>query len=135
MINKHTLDIKLIDFGSTFPLSDTPATIFYGTQKFSAPEALCGKPYVLEEQEVWALGTLLYVLIFKMDPFSDDDEIMDLNIGKRIRRLLNKNGEDGLRKYEVSDKAVEALCLMLSKDPVGRPKVSELLSLDFFTGN
>ena len=134
MINKHTLEIKLIDFGSTFPLSDKLATIFYGTQKFSAPEALNGNPYVLEEQEVWALGTLLYVLLFKMDPFSDDEEIMSLNISKRIRRLLNKTNDDGTPKYDISEQAVEALVMMLSKDPIGRPKVAELLNMDFFIG-
>ena len=71
MIHPKTLEVKLIDFGSTMLVSDEPTAVFYGTQKFAAPEAIREIPYVLEKQEVWALGTLLYVMIFKMDPFEN----------------------------------------------------------------
>jgi serine/threonine protein kinase len=127
MIHRRTLEIKLIDFGSAMPLSVHPTTIFYGTQKFSCPEALGGNPYIPVQQEVWALGTLLYVLLFKMDPFANDDEISDLNIGRRMQRLRT-----GHYDFDVSDDAVEAITFMLSKNPEDRPTIDEILELPLF---
>jgi serine/threonine protein kinase len=132
MINQKTLEIKLIDFGSTMPISNTPTTIFYGTQKFSAPEALCGNPYILAHQEVWALGTLLYVLLFRMDPFANDEEIVDLDIARRIRRLrTSPYGKDN-PPIKISDRAADTIILLLQKDPNARPKIRELLELEIF---
>lgn len=110
------------------PLATDPCKIFYGTQKFSSPEALKGL-YELEKQEVWALGTLLYVLLFKMDPFASDDEILDLDIGHRIERLAK--GGNKIKAIKVSSKAVEAIVTMLCKDAIGRPAILELLELPF----
>jgi serine/threonine protein kinase len=130
MIHKQTLQIKIIDFGSAMPLSEKPTSIFYGTQKFSCPEALGGNEYVPTKQEVWALGTLLYVLLFKMDPFGDDDEIIDLDIEKRVSRLRRS-----AFKGKISNDAVDAIVYMLDKDPAQRPNIDEVLELPFFDSN
>jgi serine/threonine protein kinase len=132
MINSNTLEIKLIDFGSTMPVCELPTTTFYGTQKFSCPEALGGNPYVLAQQEVWALGTLLYVMLFKMDPFACDEEILELEIERRIKRLRSAPYGNGCPPIEISDEAVDALCVMLSKEPYDRPNVEDLLEMPFF---
>ncbi|KAJ2994205.1 ATP-dependent Lon protease pim1 [Globomyces sp. JEL0801] len=133
MINKETLELKLIDFGSTMPLCDQCTTTFYGTQKFSSPEALGGNPYLPSQQEVWALGTLLYVLIFKMDPFANDEEILELDIESRIDRL--RSGHSGHTPIELSDECVQAICFMLSKVPEDRPRIDELLDMPFFANS
>ncbi|KAJ3320379.1 hypothetical protein HDV06_005302 [Boothiomyces sp. JEL0866] len=135
MIHKSTMVVKLIDFGSTMPIKDEPTTTFYGTQKFSSPEALGGNLYYPVQQEVWALGTLLYVLLFKMDPFANDEEIMELDIGSRIDRLRTSVHGKGLLPIELSEAAVDALTSMLSKYPNERPKVENLLELEFFRVN
>ncbi|KAJ3313664.1 hypothetical protein HDV04_001674 [Boothiomyces sp. JEL0838] len=135
MINKATMEVKLIDFGSTMPIKEEPTTTFYGTQKFSSPEALGGNLYYPVQQEVWALGTLLYVLLFKMDPFANDEEIMELDIGSRIDRLRTSVHGKGLLPIELSEAAVDALTSMLSKYPNDRPKVEELLEMEFFRVN
>ncbi|KAJ3273562.1 hypothetical protein HDV01_004329 [Terramyces sp. JEL0728] len=135
MIHKTTMEVKLIDFGSTMPIKEEPTTVFYGTQKFSSPEALGGNLYYPVHQEVWALGTLLYVLLFKMDPFANDEEILELDIGSRIDRLRTSVHGKGLLPIELSEAAVDALTLMLSKFPNDRPKVDELLDLELFHVN
>lgn len=135
MINKATMEVKLIDFGSTMPIKEEPTTTFYGTQKFSSPEALGGNLYYPVQQEVWALGTLLYVLLFKMDPFANDEEIMELDIGSRIDRLRTSVHGKGLLPIELSEAAVDALTSMLSKYPNDRPKVEKLLEMEFFRVN
>lgn len=133
MINTKTRKIKLIDLGSTTPLPrGIPTTIFYGTKKFAAPEAVQGFPYYQECQEVWALGTLLYVLLFKMDPFKNDEEVCNLDIGGRIQRLLNAQYGDSLPNFQLSDAAVEALVRTMEKEWQKRPGLSEILEMKLF---
>lgn len=132
MIHQKTMEVKLIDFGSTMPLTDELSTKFYGTQKFAAPEAFDGQEYNLSQQEVWTLGTLLYVLIFKMDPFANDDEIMDLEIERRIERLRTSSYGKDLPPIKLSDAGVDAISCMLAKNPEDRPKIEEILELPFF---
>lgn len=38
---------------------------------------LQGKPYGGPEQDVWALGILLYTIVYKENPFYNIDEILD----------------------------------------------------------
>ncbi|KAI8801869.1 kinase-like domain-containing protein [Cladochytrium replicatum] len=131
MINTKTKQIKLIDFGSATALGPgTTCKHFYGTKKFAAPEALCGDPYPAATQEVWALGTLLYVLLFKMDPFKTDEEVVGMELSRRITRLRNLGRSNG--GVDISDDAVDALTAMLHKDHTRRIKMEGILRLRFF---
>ncbi|KAI4275455.1 MAG: hypothetical protein LQ337_003214 [Flavoplaca oasis] len=69
--------VKLIDFGSAAYIKNGPFDVFVGTIDYAAPEVLQGKSYRGKEQDVWALGILLYTLIYKENPFYSIDEIMD----------------------------------------------------------
>ncbi|KAI9206963.1 kinase-like domain-containing protein [Polychytrium aggregatum] len=130
IINTKTRAIKLIDFGSATPMEPGQTfTLFYGTKKFAAPEAISGEYYYPEAQEVWALGTLLYVLLFKMDPFKTDQEIVDLDIARRVHKLRYPRHGVG---HDISDDAVEAILAMLEKDYQQRLSASEILKLSFF---
>ena len=44
---------------------------------YAAPEVLQGRPYGGKEQDVWALGILLYTIVYKENPFYNIDEILD----------------------------------------------------------
>jgi protein-serine/threonine kinase len=44
---------------------------------YAAPEVLQGKAYGGKEQDVWALGILLYTIVYKENPFYNIDEILD----------------------------------------------------------
>lgn len=127
MINVKTHQVKLIDFGSLTELErGVTVKSFYGTKKFSSPEALKGS-YLPEFQEVWALGSLFYVLLFKMDPFKNDDEVLQLDLSKRIERirLYGVNGQH----VHVSDKSVIAILKMMDKDWSRRPRVDQIRKL------
>jgi Protein kinase domain len=131
MIHTASRKIKLIDFGSARPLQALPVTIFYGTQKFASPEALTGnKEYNLSQQEVWSLGTLLYVLLFKMDPFVSDDEVRTLDLKKRIHKL--RTGGGSVEPIVISDDACELLLVLLDRSPSRRPTIFEVKSFPFF---
>ncbi|KIX01931.1 uncharacterized protein Z518_07870 [Rhinocladiella mackenziei CBS 650.93] len=69
--------IKLIDFGSAAYIKNGPFDVFVGTIDYAAPEVLQGKAYGGKEQDVWALGILLYTIAYKENPFYNLDEILD----------------------------------------------------------
>ncbi|KAF7722763.1 hypothetical protein EC973_002717 [Apophysomyces ossiformis] len=74
----HNGGARLIDFGSAAYLKpgrryDT----FVGTLDYAAPEILRGQTYQGPPQDVWALGILLYTLIYRETPFYSVDEILD----------------------------------------------------------
>ncbi|RKF61696.1 Serine/threonine-protein kinase ppk6 [Erysiphe neolycopersici] len=81
--------IKLIDFGSAAYIKNGPFDVFVGTIDFAAPEILSGKPYRGKEQDVWALGILLYTIVYREKPFSTPDEIKESNL--RIPYVMNED--------------------------------------------
>ncbi|KAM0485944.1 hypothetical protein ACHAPX_000640 [Trichoderma viride] len=88
-------NIKLIDFGSAAYIKSGPFDVFVGTIDYAAPEVLAGKPYGGKEQDVWALGILLYTIVYKENPFYSIDEIMDRDL--RIPFILSEDSIDLIR--------------------------------------
>ncbi|KKA30218.1 hypothetical protein TD95_001894 [Thielaviopsis punctulata] len=96
--------IKLIDFGSAAYIKSGPFNVFVGTIDYAAPEVLAGKSYNGKEQDVWALGILLYTIIYKENPFYTIDEIIDHDLRvpyiisedsiDLVRRMLDRNVEE-----------------------------------------
>ncbi|KAI8918727.1 hypothetical protein BC831DRAFT_482662 [Entophlyctis helioformis] len=71
--------IKLIDFGSASCIPSNPDkyfTKFNGTAHFASPEIANGNAYRGPEAEVWALGVLLYTIVFGENPFQNRTEII-----------------------------------------------------------
>ncbi|KAI9837960.1 MAG: hypothetical protein M1819_006114 [Sarea resinae] len=97
-------NIKLIDFGSAAYIKNGPFDVFVGTIDYAAPEVLAGKSYRGKEQDVWALGILLYTIIYKENPFYSIDEIMDHDL--RV-------------PYVMSEESIDLVRCMLDRD-VGR---------------
>eukprot|EP00842_Homolaphlyctis_polyrhiza_P002625 jgi/Hompol1/3363/HPOL_006491-RA len=114
VIDQDTHAITLIDFGSGAYLDQNKNfTTFYGTMDFAAPEVLEGNPYDGRPQDVWALGILLYTLIYRENPFYSVDEILS---------------ETGLRiPFVLSADSLDLLQLLLSRDVDKRPTVAKLL--------
>lgn len=80
---------------------------------YAAPEVLQGKPYGGKEQDVWALGILLYTIVYKENPFYNIDEILDHPL--RVPFTPFDGEEDG--------------CLSLIKQMLGRG-VDERIGID-----
>ncbi|KAJ3303955.1 hypothetical protein HDV03_003193 [Kappamyces sp. JEL0829] len=68
--------VTLIDFGSSAYISAGPFTTFFGTEIFCPPEVLEGNPYNGMEQDMWAIGSLLYIVVFRQNPFYSVDDIL-----------------------------------------------------------
>jgi protein-serine/threonine kinase len=104
-------NIKLIDFGSAAYIKSGPFDVFVGTigklllfldridtnclPDYAAPEVLAGKPYCGKEQDVWALGILLYTIVYKENPFYSIDEIMDREL--RVPYVMSEDSIDLIR--------------------------------------
>lgn len=108
--------VKLIDFGSAAYVRNGPFDVFVGTIDYAAPEVLQGRAYAGPEQDVWALGILLYTIVFKENPFYNIDEILDhpLRLPSLdepysdeciglIQAMLNRDVEERLNIEEVQN--------------------------------
>ena len=62
---------------------------------YAAPEVLQGNKYGGREQDVWALGILLYTLVYKENPFYNIDEILDHEL--RVPWILSDGSIDLIR--------------------------------------
>ncbi|ODV87800.1 hypothetical protein CANARDRAFT_193364 [[Candida] arabinofermentans NRRL YB-2248] len=113
--------VKLIDFGSAAYTKNGPFGVFVGTIDYAAPEVLNGKPYEGKPQDVWAMGILLYTLVFKENPFVNVDEILDGD----LKFPLFSN---------VSDSCIELIKMMLTKNINERPTMNEVLSHRWLQG-
>ncbi|KIW74027.1 hypothetical protein, variant [Phialophora macrospora] len=105
--------IKLIDFGSAAYIKNGPFDVFVGTIDYAAPEVLQGRPYGGKEQDVWALGILLYTIAYKENPFYNLDEILDHPL--RVPFLPFSEG------------CLELIRKMLDRDLEARATIQEVL--------
>ncbi|GAA5799310.1 hypothetical protein HPULCUR_004721 [Helicostylum pulchrum] len=89
--------VSLIDFGSAayFRKGRTFDT-FGGTLDYCAPEILKGMAYEGPPQDIWSLGTLLYTLVYRENPFYNVDEIMEHDL--RIPFVLSEGSLDLIQK-------------------------------------
>ncbi|KAJ3395989.1 hypothetical protein HDU80_010131, partial [Chytriomyces hyalinus] len=70
-------NVKMIDFGSAANIPKAQAqyfTQFCGTIPYASPEIVRKESYRGPEVEVWALGVLLYTMIFGKNPFRNGKE-------------------------------------------------------------
>ena len=84
---------------------------------YAAPEVLAGKPYGGKEQDVWALGILLYTIIYKENPFYSIDEIMDRDL--RI-------------PFVMSEESIDLIRCMLDRDVSQRYDIDKVLEHPWF---
>jgi len=74
---------------------------------------LAGRPYGGKEQDVWALGILLYTIIYKENPFYSIDEIMDRDL--RV-------------PYVLSDESIDLVRGMLDRDVARRLDINQVVN-------
>ncbi|KAF9577682.1 hypothetical protein BGW38_006955, partial [Lunasporangiospora selenospora] len=112
-------NIQLIDFGSSAYLKEGKKfDTFCGTLDYAAPEVLTGKKYEGRKQDIWALGILLYTLIYKENPFYNIDEILSRDL--RVPFVL-------------SEDSIALIRWMLSRDIEKRPLIEDVLAHPWMT--
>ncbi|KAG8525434.1 uncharacterized protein KY384_009078 [Bacidia gigantensis] len=119
-------NVKLCDFGFTREYEGKLSYLqtFCGTVCYSAPEMLKGEKYAAEKVDVWSLGIILYALLTGELPYDDDDD------AKTKWCILNK---DIKVPEALPIDAKELLTQMLSRRPLIRPSINEILMNSFLT--
>ncbi|QSS62260.1 protein kinase [Histoplasma capsulatum] len=125
LLDKHE-NVKLCDFGFTREYEGKASYLqtFCGTVCYSAPEMLKGEKYAGEKVDVWSLGIILYALIAGELPFDDDDDQLTK------KRILV---EDPKYNDRFPEDVRSLISLLLSKRPLLRPTLSEVLNHPFLS--
>ncbi|KAL0146563.1 hypothetical protein M9458_058194, partial [Cirrhinus mrigala] len=78
LVNTHTLELKLTDFGSGHLLDsdDYDSLKYIGALQFCPPEVFLRPKYYAVPTNVWALGITLYMMVNMRLPFSSVSEIL-----------------------------------------------------------
>ena len=120
--NVESKDVKLIDFGFAETLLASQDLVQQvGTPVYMAPELALKKKYNGFKIDIWALGILLYRMVFKEFPYKAKD----------CHELYSKiaNEEISYPKCGAvrdSTSAHELISQMLQKDPCLRPNITEV---------
>jgi hypothetical protein len=123
LLDKHE-NVKLCDFGFTREYEGKASYLqtFCGTICYSAPEMLKGEKYAGEKVDVWSLGIILYALLAGELPYDDDDDQVTKN------RILS---EEPIYNDKFTDESKALVNLLLSKRPLIRPSLEEILAHPF----
>ena len=110
---KSKNDVKIIDFGLARKKVTHNLHSIVGTPGYVAPEVLEGT--YDRKCDIWALGVLLYVMLYGKYPFDDDNKAV---LFEKI-----KTKEPRYDRREVSQEAIELMRQMLVKDLEMIPKL------------
>jgi len=130
LIDKH-FNIKLTDFGAASYLKDYNennayfVNKFLGTLAYAPPEVLKGEQFGTIAQEVFSLGTILYLLIFGEIPFKSPEETLFSN---NIYLNAPKN-------VSCSQEVLNLIEWMLQKRPEDRPSLNSILNHPWMKNN
>ncbi|CAD8149003.1 unnamed protein product [Paramecium pentaurelia] len=123
--------LKIADLGFCHLLQDQDGLAVgnLGSNGTMAPETIEGKPYGLQA-DMFAIGVILYQMIFSQFPFNSFDKTTFLNAVKEQNPPKFK-----LKSKEIVDKNIcDLLSNMLKYDPKQRLKWSDLFSNSIFMG-
>jgi len=130
LIDKH-FNIKLADFGAASYLRNYNknnayfVNKFLGTLAYAPPEVLKGEQFGTIAQEVFSLGTILYLLIFGEIPFKSPEETLFSN---NIYMNAPKN-------VSCSQEVLNLIEWMLQKRPEDRPSLDSILNHPWMRNN
>ncbi|KAI2661267.1 Serine/threonine-protein kinase pim-2 [Labeo rohita] len=116
LINKNTLQIKLIDFGCSERLRKSAYTGFCGTKVYAPPEISTGS-YHGKPATVYSLGVLLYRMVRGRFPGS-----------LQLRDIFDKTWYT----EELSKECIDLICSCMARHPEKRISLEKILRHEWF---
>ncbi|EAX97083.1 AGC family protein kinase [Trichomonas vaginalis G3] len=116
--------VKLTDFGLCKEITEEGAKTFCGTAEYLAPEVVLRLGYGFKV-DWWALGVLLYEILFAGTPFYDDNQAVLFD------NIVNE--EPNYPKFG-HKAAIDLIKLLLQKEPENRPDFEQIKEHAFFKG-
>lgn len=118
----------LIDFGFASPIpTDGIFRDFPGSPDYACPDILMGRPYDGVSADVYALGVMLYTMLYYRYPFhAENRSIM-------VRRVCEEQPRFD-PNVRVSSQCIQLLDWMLRKRGSDRPSIRQILEHPFFAG-
>lgn len=122
--------MKLIDFDlATFSNDEAHKQGVFGTWPYMAPEVIDGGEHT-EKVDVWSIGIVFFVSLTGVLPFEAKSE------AEYLQNVKTKPVEVSLlRQVGCSQKLINLICIMLTKDPAKRPSIRECLKNEWFSNN
>ncbi|KAI0464038.1 hypothetical protein LJB42_003052 [Komagataella kurtzmanii] len=122
------MNLKIGDFGlaSVLPSKGSRKYTICGTPNYIAPEVLGGKAVGHSfEVDVWAIGIMMYALLFGKPPFQSKDVQV-------IYEKIKKNDYIFNPTKDVSYQAKVLIKDILATNPLERPSLDEILEYSWF---
>lgn len=91
-----------------------------GSPAYISPDVLCGKPYIGKPSDMWALGVVLFTMLYGQFPFYDSIPTQLFNKIKSADYTIPNDGR-------VSEGTIELIRHLLVLDPHQRMTASELV--------
>uniref|UniRef100_A0A0G4HZS6 non-specific serine/threonine protein kinase n=1 Tax=Chromera velia CCMP2878 TaxID=1169474 RepID=A0A0G4HZS6_9ALVE len=143
LVPGHEALLKVVDFGlaeafSPLTPSHVHSLVAAGSPYYMAPEVFDG---IFEyKSDVWSAGVILYALLSGFLPFAVQKSAAETQ-SRSSRELLKEAIQQKETPFppeifsNISSDAIEAVKVLLEKDPLSRPRASEALKLPFFRRN
>nr|CAB3264884.1 serine/threonine-protein kinase pim-3-like [Phallusia mammillata] len=120
LLNLHTSEAKLIDFGCGTLMKEAPYTEFAGTPEFYPPEWFIERRYSGRRVDAWSLGVLLYTMVEAEVPFQKEKDIIACELRHK-------------RAHAISDACRHLIGSMLCKDQYKRLTLENVLQHPWLT--
>lgn len=116
-------NIKICDLGWACHLNEIDyRKLKAGTYAYMSPESLTGT-FQDEATDVWALGILLFELIFNKEPYSG------ISCNDQLKRI--KQAKPDFSKRNISEEAKRLILQILQIEKQNRPSINTVLSSEF----
>ncbi|ABN66556.2 serine/threonine protein kinase [Scheffersomyces stipitis CBS 6054] len=125
LADKKRSIVKITDFGFVRefdPSNRRFLSTICGTTVYMAPELLKNEKYSGFASDIWALGVILFTMIYGEMPFDEDDDL------RTKYKIVN---EEPFYRDNIPQHLVQLIQKMLSKDPNERPHLNDILNSQF----
>jgi serine/threonine protein kinase len=132
MIDTQNKVLKLIDFGQACVCKINGNNIkksgIHGSEPYIAPEEFCEREYDPLKVDIWALGIILYELMYKKMPWKRAVKT-DSNFVKYLNCFYNNNLVCVFPNLAENDPIFKVLIKTLDPDPLNRSNIVEIKNL------